>query len=163
MNGTVTADAIDRMTDIHDIKSLASLGADPLFWVYILIGLGILGLFMAGIVLWNKRRMPPTGDDRIVLSPEEVAFAALKELAGAKLEHPRVFYFRLSAILRGYIEARQGINALEMTSEEFLPEIEKLDMDPQYRQNLKSLVRSTNNKLILLLEQAIEFAKLQIL
>ena len=143
MKAPGAADAIDRMTDIHDIKSLASLGTDPLLRVYILIGIGILALFMVGIVLWNKRRLPSTGNEMVVLSPEEAALAALNDLADAELEDHRLFYFRLSAILRGYIEARQGINALEMTSEEFLPEIEKLDIDPQCRQSLKLLIRST--------------------
>jgi len=142
MNPSPAPDTLDRMTDIHDIRALASLSTDPMLWVYILVGLGLVGLLMVGIVLWNRRRLPPVEDDAAALTPEEAALAALNGLADLKLSDPRMFYFRLSATLRAYIEARQGIKALEMTTEEFLPEIERLDVDPECRQNLKSLVRS---------------------
>lgn len=132
------------MTDIHDIKPLEPLGANPLLFLYILIAVAVLALFIILFLVWKKRRKQQTEDEVAVLPPEEIARLALNDLADMKLEDGRIFYFRLSAILRGYIEARHDINALEMTSEEFLPEIENLGIDRESQQNLRELVRSTD-------------------
>jgi hypothetical protein len=137
-------DTADPMTDIHDLKPLIRLGANPMIWLYILIAAGILALFITLFLIWKKRRKQATEDIAVCRPPEEIAQGALNALADMKLEDGRVFYFRLSAILRGYIEARYAINALEMTSEEFLPEIEKLGTDRQIQQNLRELIRTTD-------------------
>ena len=54
------------------------------------------------------------------------------------------FHFRLSAILRTYIQGRYGINAPEMTTEEFVPRIADLGIPRELRKCLKSLCRTSD-------------------
>jgi len=133
-----------QMTDIHDIKPLASLGTDPYLWLYILAGLVCLGLLLLLLVYWQKRRLPPVDHKAPVSPPEDIALGALEELKSLIGNNDRLFYFHLSAILRSYIASRHGIHAREMTSEEFLPHIDAIDVDRETRQELKTLVRSAD-------------------
>ncbi|WP_373498246.1 hypothetical protein, partial [Desulfococcus sp.] len=55
--------------------------------------------------------------------PDAVALGALDELSGVGGADGRIFYFRLSAILRRYLQERFGIPAPEMTTEELLTEM----------------------------------------
>jgi hypothetical protein len=142
-NGTAP-DGAAQMTDIHDIKPLQILGTDPRLFLYALIAAGVLALCIILFLIWRKRRKQQTEEDAIPRPPEEIALAALGDLADMTLEDGRIFYFRLSAILRRYIEARYRIHALEMTSEEFLPVIEKLGSDRKIQQDLRELIRSTD-------------------
>jgi hypothetical protein len=78
-----------------------------------------LALVVTGIYLyirWRHRPVPP-------VAPE---VWALRQLAGldnidwADAEAVRAFYYRLTEIVRAYIERRFGLAAPEMTTEEFL-------------------------------------------
>jgi hypothetical protein len=86
----------------------------------------IVGGVVAGIaaiiamILWLERRArrpaPP-------ILPEVWALRALAELETANLVETgqaKVFYYRLSEIVRVYIERKFGLAAPEMTTEEFL-------------------------------------------
>ena len=54
----------------------------------------------------------------------------------------KTFYFRLSAILRQYIFGRFGVGAPEMTTEEFVPCIDRLSVDRELVPQLKQLCRA---------------------
>jgi hypothetical protein len=54
----------------------------------------------------------------------------------------KTFYFRLSAILRHYVFGRFAVGAPEMTTEEFIPCINRLPIDNDLAQRLKGLCRS---------------------
>jgi len=136
-------DAAGQMSDIHDIKPLELLGPDAMVLLYILMAIVVAGLFVTALILWKRRRRRDGGDLEPIQSPDELALADLNDLAERKLSDGRIFYFRLSAILRGYIEARHGINALEMTMEQLLPQIESLGVDPESRRELRDLIHST--------------------
>jgi len=131
------------MTDIHDIKPLESPGVSPMPFLYVLASLSLIALLAVLFIVWNRRRNRQAGDEAVIVPPEEIAFAALDDLAGARLTD-RVFYYRLSAILRGYMAGRHGINALEMTSEQLIPQIEHMAIDREHQQALRDLIRSTD-------------------
>ncbi|MEE8400315.1 MAG: DUF4381 family protein [Desulfobacterales bacterium] len=133
-----------EMTDIHDIKPPEPLGANPAIIIYILLGVLVLALLTGILIYWRRRQKPSAEDPLPVLPPEDIAFGALDRLANTREIQARVFYFELSAILRSYIQARYVINAMEMTSEEFIPAIDHLAIDRIHQQNLKALVRSTD-------------------
>lgn len=95
----------------------------------LLIGL-LLGLLVAalgalvGVALWRRWRARPqvraTPPPR---PPHEVALERLDRLGAAGfLEHAdyRPFYFTLSEIVRDYVGARFGFDALELTTEELV-------------------------------------------
>lgn len=95
-----------------------------------------LGLLFAAWLLWRwlrrlfrRRRLAthavevPTGPKR---PPEEVAIArlvALRERGHFDADGYRPFYFALSEIVRDYLGARYGFDALEMTTTELLDEL----------------------------------------
>ncbi len=106
---------------LRDIKGPVDLPADyPWMWVAGAL-LGIVALVAWGLVrLLGRKRTSRTIAER---PAHEVALEALARLRSARLfEAGQVeqYYVRLSAIVRGYLEARFLLRAPEMTTEEFL-------------------------------------------
>lgn len=133
------------MTDIHDIKPVLSMGAD-LAWLYwVAGGLAMLALGVLGWWLWQRRRPLPAGvTPPPPVPPEMVAFEALDALAAFAETDPKRFYFQLSAVLRRYIESRYGFPAAEMTTEELLPRLDRLPLEPGLTGPLKAFCRETD-------------------
>lgn len=134
------------MTDIHDIKPILDIGGHwP--WVWILLGC-VAALLLVALVWWRwkRRRRPekPTVGDATALPPDEEALAALDALCAQTGMAPRKFYFRLSAILRRYIERRYEIPAAEMTSEELLPHMDRLPLDRRLAEAFGTFCRETD-------------------
>jgi uncharacterized protein (TIGR03382 family) len=92
------------------------------------IGVGAGGAAALGLLLfwWRRRRrralaVPPP-------DPREEARAALQALRGSGLVEGELFgelYYRLTMIVRTYLERATGLRAPERTTEEFLREIEE--------------------------------------
>ena len=117
------------MTDIRDIKPLEALPAIDWLRVGLAAGAVILLIVLAWLCWrrWRKRTTP-----QIVTPPlpaHEQAYRDLDLLASLDDLEDKPFYFRLSHILRTYLEARFGIRALEMTTEELLPVLKATDMN----------------------------------
>ena len=134
------------MTDIHDIKPVLDIaGHWP--WVWIAVGV-VAALLLAalGWWLWKRRRRPekPAAAGAPALPPDAEALAALEALCAQTGVTPRKFYFRLSAILRRYIERRYEIPAAEMTSEELLPHMDRLPLDRRLGEAFRTFCRETD-------------------
>jgi hypothetical protein len=54
----------------------------------------------------------------------------------------KTFYFRLSAILRQYVFGRFAVGAPEMTTEEFVPCIDRLHIENDLARRLRGLCRA---------------------
>jgi hypothetical protein len=124
------------MQDILDIKG--PLAPPPLWWPWILAALLLL---LAGLLawwLWRRRRPRPLPPPP---APHETALRALEALGQESGLADREFYYRLSALLRGYLEARFRLPALEMTTEELLPRLEALTIPAGARQETARLLR----------------------
>ncbi len=132
------------MTDIHDIKPVQAAGFAAGRLLYILAGLVITGLLGTLIYYLLRRRRQKSTPAVPALLPEDTACRLLDGLAAVETLSPREFYFRLCAILRGYIKDRFNINAPEMTTEEFLPWIKKIDMDRALGQDVKKLLSTAD-------------------
>jgi len=118
-----------RMTDIHDIKPILAVGHDW-YWLYWILGLLVLlALLVLGWRLWRRHRRPETVLPAPPVAPDAAAYDALDALAAENGLAPKQFYFRLSAILRCYIEARYEFPAAEMTTEELLPQVAHLPLE----------------------------------
>jgi hypothetical protein len=137
-------DASSPMTDIHDIKPLEILAADWSLLFYMLVTLFVLAIIGAGVYYWKKRRNRKQIPDAAPILPHEAALKLLDALADVEKLDGKAFYFNLSSILRAYIQARYNINALEMTTEELLPKIDRLDLNREMHQELKALLRSSD-------------------
>jgi hypothetical protein len=113
----------DSVLNPRDITGTLLPPREPLSaWVW----LAIIGAMLAGsgaiaaLVVWLRRRArrPPPP-----VLPEVWALRALGELVVADLlerGQAREFYYRLSEIVRVYVERKFGLAAPEMTTEEFL-------------------------------------------
>jgi len=134
------------MTDIHDIRPPVDFGVDPQVLTYLLYALAGL-LILAGIIaliVYLKRRKRARSMPDVIVPPEQ---AALEKLRTLKLDDPKdgkLFYFELSSILRGYMEGRFGLDALEMTSEELMPHVMKMDLDSDLKQGVRAFVAASD-------------------
>ncbi|MEM7481360.1 MAG: hypothetical protein AAF481_09315 [Acidobacteriota bacterium] len=110
-------------TDIRGLKPLRRIESGPP-WEWIAAGAGGALLLTILAFWWWYRRREETPEPAI--PPHEVAFAALDELRGADFSDPeavRRFAFRISEVMRTYVEGRFGLNATDLTTEEILPRL----------------------------------------
>ncbi len=133
-----------EMTDIHDIKSLERV-ALPLSFTTIagiaFIGFLVCATVIAGWLYWRQRKknMHPI---EIKIVPDEKAFQQLAALETDNTLGDKEYYFRLSTIFREYLEGRYGIDAPEMTTEELLPQLDKLALDRTLNLGIKAFIGS---------------------
>ena len=115
------------MKDIIDIKPPVLPHYD-LTWLYWLLGiLAALALIALCVWLWKKKRVRKAAP---ALPPFMVAGNALDAIQQAGYA-PREFYFQLSYVFRAYIENGLGVRALEKTTEELAPCLDKLPLDKE--------------------------------
>jgi hypothetical protein len=133
------------MTDIHDIKPALAVGHD-LRWVF--WALAVLALLALAALAWRRWRKPArpaaTQSAPPPLAPDAEALQLLDALAAEGNLDPKQFYFRLSAVVRRYIERRFDFPAAEMTTEELLPRVDRLPIAPERVQTLKAFCRAAD-------------------
>jgi len=123
--------------DIRDIKPPVEI---PRKWWYTLrwplAGTAVLALFL--LAWWGYRRRK-AGKGLLPVRetparpPHEIALEQLRALRESGLlaeGNVKEFHIRLSDILRNYLEGRYFIQALEMTTEEILDQLNGAAMDP---------------------------------
>jgi len=134
------------MKDIHEIRPPVLFGFDPQFFKILLMvsgGILVLVLLFFLIKKYLKKRKHIT-DPKYLPEPIPPYDAALKELdllLQRQMLDPRLFYFDLTAVLRKYIGSSFGINAIEMTSQEFVRGLNSLDVE----RNLKKEIAGFQN------------------
>jgi hypothetical protein len=105
--------------DIRDAKPLVPVRTA---WWWVLGGLvAVAGV--AGAWWWRRRHKRIEALSAVPRPPHELALEALSRLRQEDLcsrNRYEEYYVRLSGIVRTYIEARFGMKAPEMTTEEFL-------------------------------------------
>ncbi|MBI5865792.1 MAG: hypothetical protein HZB38_15070 [Planctomycetes bacterium] len=107
----------------RDITGARTPAAAPWTWQQIALAVGGAALAAVLAVLlwrtWLRRKLRPAPPP----APELVALAALAELEKFDwigVGEVREYYYRLSEIVRAYIESKFNLRAPEMTTEEFL-------------------------------------------
>ncbi|MBT8342415.1 MAG: DUF4381 family protein [Desulfatitalea sp.] len=130
------------MTDIHDIKPALAMGPDLGWLVWVLVAVLVLAGGAVAWWLWRRRKKPAASAGMPLLSPETEAFARLDALAADHGINGKQYYFRLSAILRQYVERRYDIPAAEMTMEELLPRMDGLPVPGELRDLFKYFCRA---------------------
>jgi hypothetical protein len=133
------------MTDIHDIKPALAVGYDLRWLFWALAALAFLTLAALAWQRWRKRARPDAAAGAPPpLAPDAEALQMLDDLAADGRMDPKQFYFRLSAVVRRYIERRFDFPAAEMTTEELLPRVDRLSMAPELAQTLKTFCRAAD-------------------
>jgi hypothetical protein len=130
---------IDTLTyQMFDIKTTIKYPLtfkEILFWI--LIALGVIALVVVGIILYRrwKNKQPLFGKAKPKIPPHVLAFKELSSLKSEKLWQQgktKLYYTKITDILRVYIEGRFSITAMEKTSDEILADIKKKKIDQLY-------------------------------
>ena len=112
--------------EFRDLKGPVPLPADQ-SWAWILwVGGGVAGAVVLTIVGVRVLRGPNRTTPEMVIPPHEWALDKLRGLIDEQLVERGLvheFYFRLSMIVRRYIERRFDLMAPERTTEEFMLEV----------------------------------------
>ena len=114
---------------LNEIKPPVNLPRSYTVWVWAGIGIAILCIaIVAAIVFIKKRKRAEIESVNAKVLAHELAYEELRKLVSEDLPNKgktKLFYQRISGILRHYIENRFGINAPEQTTDEFLAGLEK--------------------------------------
>ncbi len=116
------------MTDIRPLKFPAEISRGVLFYLLLvlLIAVLVVGFFY---FLKKKKRQISTAENIFPqLSPEEIVHQELSELNALSLIEKgelKKYYFRLSEIMRRYIQGCFEFAALDCTTEEILKELKR--------------------------------------
>jgi hypothetical protein len=114
--------------DTRPLKEQWTLPPNYLHWA--LVGLGVLAL-AAGIVWWIRRRRarrPVITAPEVRLPPDVVALTELERIAGmGYLDRGefKLYYTLVVDVVRRYLEARFGVEAMDRTSSELIREIQR--------------------------------------
>lgn len=129
------------MQDIHGIRPPVQVGLDPMLlniMLMVLAGILVLGLLFFLIRNYLKKRKIPR-DLKLLpepMAPYDAALKELKLLFQRPMIDPRLFYFDLTHILRKYIGRSFNIRAIEMTSQEFIRNINQLDLSREVKKEI---------------------------
>jgi hypothetical protein len=124
------------MQDIHDIKPPVLVGIDPDIFKIIIIVVLILLFLIVGYFLFRyiKNRLNKKSKDNILLlaappPADKVALRELELIADLMVKEPRLYYFRLTAVVKTFIGKMFNINAPEMTTQEIILAINTLNIE----------------------------------
>jgi len=116
----------ESQPELSDIAPpVAMPGLSP--WLYFLMGVGAAALAFVGYWLWRLRKKRAERE-AAKEPPHQVAMRELQKLLEENLVEKgeaKLFYLRMSNILRRYIEGRFGLRAPEQTTEEFLDHLRR--------------------------------------
>lgn len=118
--------------DIRDIKQPFYVKTH--LWLYIIIIIILIGLGYLGYYIYNRKFKKDKTDEpeikEISQLPEDIeALNAIKELQRTdylKNQQYKLFYIKLSEIIRTYLHRRYSISTLEETSFEILRDLKKI-------------------------------------
>lgn len=119
---SIFGDDVPSLTDLRPAADPVELPVNYVVnWLWISAGAG--ALLAAAIVVWMIRHGRAVSERQ--LSPQELAELELGRIVENKLSESDVkaFYVELTAVVRRYIERSTGVNAPELTTEEFLRQI----------------------------------------
>lgn len=109
---------IDAATGMEPLQRLGRARRE-----FTLLYVGAAALLLAAVIIWLLLRRRQQQESVSVIPAHIKAFQALQELLTEELlkkQQFKLFYGRISDILRTYIEDRFGLRAPEQTTEEFL-------------------------------------------
>lgn len=132
--------------DIRDVKSVVSLPWRLKKTLYFLavLALGFLGFWIYRVLVKKKARIQP---ETSPLPPEEEALMRLKELFESDLLRQgfvKLYYLKLSEILKRYFERRYNILAQELTTIEILRALRLLRLDSALYQKIQYVLEAAD-------------------
>jgi len=129
---------------LNEIKPPVPFPRSFSLWIWLGIGsaLVVAGIAVVVILIRRRRKVEEVWSQRVLA--HELAYEALRRLVAEDLVKKgeiKVFYQRLSGVIRHYIENRFGLRAPEQTTEEFLTGLEVMREFPgTYKPLLKTFL-----------------------
>ncbi|MDR3287033.1 MAG: hypothetical protein LBT27_06295 [Prevotellaceae bacterium] len=133
---TIPVDTLTyTMFDIKEQVRYPIMLDEVLLWVFIIVA--AIAIIILGIILYRrwKNKQPLFGKAKPKIPPHVLAFKELSLLKTEKLWQQgkvKLYYTRITDIIRKYIEDSFAIAAMEKTSDEILNEIKKNKIDKLY-------------------------------
>ena len=121
---------LDTTQTIRDIKAIekAPVSFSEIYpYILTVIFIGLLAWFIIYYIRKKEKKQPLIGRPKIEEPPHIIAMRELDRLKSEKLwqrKETKLYYSRLTEIIRRYIEGRFGIMAMEQTTDEILIEFE---------------------------------------
>jgi hypothetical protein len=146
---------VSNMQNYHDVKDILDVEVKPNYWLFVAIAASVIVL---AILIWlmvkgSKKKKPESPKPAYKGTPLEHALQQIKELNGENLPAKRqvkLFYTRLSDILRNYFNDRFGVHSSQATSDELMILLSVYLQDEKYRTQFYQFLRLTD---------AVKFAK----
>ena len=146
---------VSNMQNYHDVKDILDVEVKPNYWLYVAIAASAIVLI---ILIWlmvkdSKKKKVELPKPAYKGTPLEHALQQIKELEGEDLpakQQVKLFYTRLSEILRNYFNDRFNVHSSHATSDELMVLLSVYLQDEKYRTEFYQLLR---------LSDAVKFAK----
>jgi hypothetical protein len=146
---------VSNMQNYHDVKDILDVEVKPNYWLYVAIAASAIVLI---ILIWlmvkgSKKKKVDLPKPAYKGTPLEHALQQIKELEGEDLpakQQVKLFYTRLSDILRNYFNDRFTVQSSQATSDELMVLLSVYLQDEKYRTEFYQLLR---------LSDAVKFAK----
>jgi len=146
---------VSNMQNYHDVKDILDVEVKPNYWLYVAIAASAIVLI---ILIWlmvkgSKKKKVDLPKPAYKGTPLEHALQQIKELEGEDLpakQQVKLFYTRLSEILRNYFNDRFNVHSSHATSDELMVLLSVYLQDEKYRTEFYQLLR---------LSDAVKFAK----
>ncbi len=151
----VSFSPLDSAKTFHDIKNIIEVKKEWPWWVWLLIGLGLLIIIFLIIflvrVFRKKEKIPALFEAK--LTPFDEAMKALKDLEKEQLlqkNEIKEYHTQLSEIFKRYITRKTNIYKLHLTSDEILMELNEYGLKKDILSGFANCLRMSN---------AVKFAK----
>ena len=145
---------VSNMQNYHDVKDILDVEVKPNYWLYVAIAASAIVLI---ILIWlmvkgSKKKKVELPKPAYKGTPLEHALQQIKELESEDLakQQVKLFYTRLSEILRNYFNDRFNVHSSHATSDELMVLLSVYLQDEKYRTEFYQLLR---------LSDAVKFAK----
>ena len=144
---SVSGVAVDMQAEIKDLKPIMQAPytlRDFLPWILLALGIALLALL--GWFYYQSRKKKKPLIKLSLRQPKPAHVLALEQLEALKAEQLwqkgqiKEYYSKLTDILRAYFDARFGVNAAEMTSDEIISSMKDHLSDAQRMNDLRKIL-----------------------
>lgn len=141
----------DLEVGMHDLKPLHTLPFSAAFLLreygpWMLGGIVLLGLLLL-LIKRIRAKVPAAEAQQAAVAEEALHERIVRELRALEQERlwqqgqHKAYHSRITDLLRGYVEARYGIRAMERTTDELMAALRVSAMDQPQRTGLENMLR----------------------